>query len=430
MVSMKTGFPDAIESRGMTFMEHIHEKDRQRLRELARRQLEFANSPENEIILKKWDALANNRRETPTVRLLFSNFPHEVVTPRLQCESEAARGIEANLLSTLVGRELFDDDTPISPTYDIARSAWASPFGASPKRTRAQSGGGYHIEPIIEDLEEDLELLRGGSFGVDLEATQRRVDIANEIFGDILPVRLVLPSLTGSITNPLVHLMSMETFYLSMYDCPDALHEVMEMATRVYEGYYDYLEQNKLLLPTHGISPVAQESFAFNSELPADKAEKTTDVWGFLESQETTAVSPETFGEFVFPYQDRMVKRYGLLSYGCCERVDAIWPDYLSKWKNLRKLSVSPFNDERKIGEYLRGSNVVYYSKPRAEFVTRAGSMDEDALRKYFKEVCECASGCLFEMAQREVGTIFGDIGRGRRYVEIAKECIDRYWKP
>ena len=136
------------------------------------------------------------------------------------------------------------------------------------------------------------------------------------------------------------------------------------------------------------------------------------------------------YGEFVYPYQDRLVKRFGLLTYGCCERVDNLWEDYLSKWKNLRKLSVSPFNDERKVGEYLRGTNVVYYSKPRAELVTNRGPLDEDALRAYFKDVCECASGCLFEMAQREVGTIYGDYQRGRRYVQIAKECIQEYWKP
>ena len=153
-------------------------------------------------------------------------------------------------------------------------------------------------------------------------------------------------------------------------------------------------------------------------------------MWGFLESQETTAVSPETFGEFVFPYQDRLAKRYGLLSYGCCERVDAIWPDYLSKWKNLRKLSVSPFNDEHLVGEYLRGSNVVYYSKPRAEYVTAPGPLDEEALRAYFKGVFESASGCLLEVAQREVGTICGDFNRGREYVRITRECIEEYWKP
>jgi hypothetical protein len=136
------------------------------------------------------------------------------------------------------------------------------------------------------------------------------------------------------------------------------------------------------------------------------------------------------YGEFVYPYYDRLVKRFGLLSYGCCERVDNLWEDYLSKWTNLRKLSVSPFNDERKVGEFLRGTRVVYYSKPRAEYVTNPGPLDEDALRRYFKGVAEAASGCLFEVAQREVGTIFGDFERGRRYVQIAKEVFAEHWKP
>ncbi|MBR0463241.1 MAG: hypothetical protein IJJ23_02500 [Clostridia bacterium] len=403
-------------------------EDRERLRFLARRQMEYATSEKNAVILKKWQALADGRRETPTVRLLFSNFTDEVITPRMQCVDPDARAMEFAFMWTQLGRELFDDDTPISPTYDISRVTGADPFGLKAHRTSSKKG--YHVDPVIEDLEEDIDKLRGGSYYYDADATQKKIDLAQEAFGDILPVRLVMPSLTGAITNPLVHLMGMENLYLAMYDCPDKLHEVMEMATQVFEGYYDFLEKEGLLLPTCGISPVNQESFAFNHELPEDHVTKTTEVWGFLESQETTAVSPETFGEFVFPYQDRLVRRYGLLSYGCCERVDAIWPDYLSKWSNLRKLSVSPFNNEEQVGEYLRGSQVVYYSKPRAEFVTQRGPMDEDALREYFKGVCHAASGCLFEMAQREVGTIYGDFERGRRYVEIARECINAYWKP
>ena len=414
----------------VTLMKNIPDRDRRRLRGLAQKQLEYAHSPQNDAILKKWEALAAGRRETPTVRLLFSNFPDEVITPRLECEDEDARRLEASLMSTLVGRELFDDDTPISPTYDLTHCAWVKPFGISPKLTRSEHGKGFHIDPVIEDLEEDFDKLRGGGFGVDRQKTDERVRFAEDILGDILPVRLVMPSLTGAITNPLVQLMGMENLYLAMYDAPDALHAVMDMATGIFEAYYDFLEREKLLLPTCGISPVNQESFAFNSELPADRAVKTTDVWGFLESQETTAVSPETFGEFVFPYQDRLVRRFGLLSYGCCERVDAIWPDYLSKWPSLRKLSVSPFNNEPLVGEYLRGSNVVYYSKPRAEYVTNRGPLDEEALRAYFKGVFEASSGCLLEVAQREVGTIYGDYNRGREYVRIAKECLDAYWKP
>lgn len=228
-------------------MEQIQEKDRQILRELAKKQLEFANCEKNEEILKKWDALAKGRRETPTVRLLFSNFTREVITPRLRCEGAEARKIEASLLSTLVGRELFDDDTPIAPTYDVAWNTYAEPFGLKPKLTRTD-GMGFHIEPQIEDLGEEIDKLRGGSFGVDREATKKRIAYAEDVFGDILPVRMVMPSLSGFITNPLVQLMSMETYYFSMYDYPDELHEIMDMATTLYENYYDFLENEGLIL--------------------------------------------------------------------------------------------------------------------------------------------------------------------------------------
>lgn len=407
-----------------------HERDR--LRTLARKQLEFAHCDKNTRILKQWEALEQGRRETPTVRLLFSNFMHEVVYNRMECQHSVARKIECQLLSTMVGRELFDDDTPIAPAFDVHWNTWCQPFGATPDITHVKAAGsnGYHINPITEDIAEDLDLFRGGYFGVDRVATETYATQVNELIGDILPVRMVMNSLSGALTNPLVHLIGLENYYLSMYDSPDELHEIMNMATTVYENYYEFLEKEKLLLPTVGISPINQESFAFNNELPAENVTHTNQCWGFLEAQEATAVSPETFGEFVFPYQDKLAKHFGLLSYGCCERVDAIWPDYLSKWKNLRKLSVSPFNDERLVGEFLRGTNVVYYSKPRAEFVTNPGPLDEDALRAYFREVCESASGCLFEMAQREVGTIFGDYERGRRYVQIARECMEEYWKP
>jgi hypothetical protein len=405
--------------------------ERDILRERARLQREYAESPENEIILAKWQAQAEGRRDTPTVRLLFSNFYHEVVSPRLKCESDAARMLESTLLGRLVGRELFEDDTPISPTFDLTWRIWAHPFNISPKISRAEDGsGGYHIDPVITDLETEFDKLEGATFGVDREATMRRRELAEDVFGDILPTRMVMDSLCGHITNPLVHLMGMEAYYLAMYDCPDKVHAVMEMGTSFFERFYDFLEEEKLLLPTNGISAVAQESFAFTDELPSDNLTSTSQCWGFLESQETTAVAPETFGEFVYSYQQRLVNRFGLLSYGCCERVDALWLDYLSKWDKLRKLSVSPFNNEQLIGDYLRGSRIVYYSKPRAELVTLPGNLDEQAIMKDFRRISEAASGCLFEVAQREVGTIYGDFERGRRYVQLAREAIAEYWQP
>ncbi|HZJ58487.1 MAG TPA: hypothetical protein VFD89_09680 [Clostridia bacterium] len=411
-------------------MNTISKKDREILRELAKHLLGLANSKENEEVLNKWKLIERGEIGEPTVRFLVSNFTNETITSRLKCEGENARDLEFGLLISSAGRELFNDDTPLTGEFLIHQNLWVTPFNTPAKRISAEgeNAKGYHIEPVINDLEEDFDRLTVGDYGSNIQETNEKIEFARDVFGDILLVKGVMGSLSGPITSPLVHLMGMQNYYLSMYDYPDLLHKVMNNACKIYEQFYDYLEDQGLLLPTAGVSPVAQESFAFNNELPKDRATKTTDCWGFLESQETTAVSSDTFAEFVFPYQDRLAKRFGLLSYGCCERVDDIW-EHISGWENLRKLSVSPFNDERRVGEYLRGSNIVYYSKPRAEHVTIPGPLDEDAIIDCFKGIAEAASGCMLEVAQREVGTIFGDYNRGRRYVELAKQTIDKYWK-
>ncbi len=405
--------------------------DYERLRMLANKKLEYANSPKNDEIIKKWHDQAMGKRGIPTVRLLCSNFVNEMIYPYMQCQDEIARRLEFDLLFSISGRQLFDDDTPVADTFEVPLHMSVSPFGTEPDITRAdgENAKGFHINPVINDLKEDFDKLLNGSFTIDYDGTKKYIDTANEVFGDILPAKMVMGSLPGAMTNPLVHLMGMENYYCAMYDYSDELHRAMDMAASVYEKLYDYLEENKLLLPTKDTCPLAQESFCFNNELPTDNVTKTSQCWGFLESQETTAVSPQTFGEFVFPYQDRLVRRFGLLSYGCCERVDAIFPDYLSKWKNLRKLSVSPFNNEKLVGEYLRNTNIVYYSKPRAEYLTIQGPLDEDAICDYFKTIAQNASGCILEVAQRETGTLFKDPNRGKRYVELAKNTIYKYWK-
>ena len=73
------------------------------------------------------------------------------------------------MLGTLVGRKLFDDDTPISPTFDMGWHVHVYPFGIAAKVTRAAgpNAQGFHIDPVIGNLAAEIDRLRGGSFGVD-----------------------------------------------------------------------------------------------------------------------------------------------------------------------------------------------------------------------------------------------------------------------
>lgn len=56
-------------------MTNVSLKDREILRELAARKAALAHSARNDEILEMWNKQAKGVRDTPTVRLLFSNFP-------------------------------------------------------------------------------------------------------------------------------------------------------------------------------------------------------------------------------------------------------------------------------------------------------------------------------------------------------------------
>jgi hypothetical protein len=81
------------------------------------------------------------------------------------------------------------------------------------------------------------------------------------------------------------------------------------------------------------------------------------DMWGFCESQETVGVSPTMFGEFIFPYKLPILEKFGLNCYGCCEPVDKRI-DYILKIPNIRRISVSPWADQRTIAE--RFGKIIY----------------------------------------------------------------------
>ena len=153
-------------------MINISSKDRDILRELAARKAALANSARNDEILAMWHKQAKGVRDTPTVRLLFSNFTAEVIDPRMRCEGKEARRLERQLLSSMVGRELFDDDTPVSDRFDVNVFLSGSPFGVSPNITRAKGSMGYHIEPVTDDIEADFDLFLGGGFTVDMEGVE------------------------------------------------------------------------------------------------------------------------------------------------------------------------------------------------------------------------------------------------------------------
>ncbi len=410
--------------------EIVSAADRERLREVAREQLRWAGSDHNQEVLRAWRRHGAFLPERPMIHLEIWGFEQALLAPRLRCQGQAARAIEAQMMRQYLNQALFGDDRPVPDAYPVRWRTWFVPFGLKPQCEAvqgAQNGLGERIHPILTDLEDDFDKLGKTVYGVDREGTLAELALADELIGDILPVRLGMDALYITPMQDVVKLMGMESMFCAMLDTPELFAAMLDRYVSGVLEYFRFLESEKLLLPTTGDQLLAQGSRCFTNELTQSPA-ATREVWGFLDAQETSSISPQLYEELVFPCYRRIAAEYGLLSYGCCEPVDRVWEHGVSSLGNLRKVSVSPWCDEAFMGERLRGKRIVYLRKPSPNLLMLGDTLDEDALRAHFDQTLRAARGCTLEFAQRDVYAC--DVEKGRRYIHILREEIERLWTP
>ena len=419
--------------------EWISQKDREILRELAKKQYEMSQLPIMKEKIRDWEAMHAFRQNRPMILLEMGTFVQEMIPPRMKCEGQQAREIEWHLYDHMLPHEVYADDFVVPDYYAVNWDVFFDLFDFREQREFAEDSEhrslGHRFTHVITDLEDDFPNLPKSRWGVDREKTLRKIDLLSDLFGDVLPVKHTMDALYSVPTQKTVHMMGMETMFFSMMDYPEVFTEFMTRIADDTCAYFDWLEQEKLLLPTVRGERLGQGTYCFTDELPADAATlgrdmKVSDVWGFMDSQETVGVSAEMFGEFIFPCYKRIAERFGRLSYGCCEPTDPIWEEYLSGFSHLRKVSISPWCNQQYMGEQLRGRKTIFHRKPSPNYLGVDPVLDEAALRAHIKETIGFARGCTLEFTQRDVYTIHNNPEKARRYVEILRECIAEDWSP
>lgn len=411
----------------------MNAKDRERLRYLAAHQLEIANSPKNLQRVELWKRHNMYKGERPPIHIEVNTFAHEAIMPFLQCEDETARNIEYKLIGNFINLEQFDDDKVVPPYFQQTYDIYFTLFGHHIKQTTMKKADGtemgHHFEHIIDDLYDDFDKIKSPSvYGVNKESTMQKFELYNDIFGDILPVRLISDGLYSTPTQHVVHMMGMENMLYSMYDYPDEFKEMMDRIADDYIAYFKKLESENVLQQNKSFEWVCQGSMAFYDEPDKKGQIKTTDLWGFMDSQETVGISPQMFREFIFPCYKKIASVFGRLNYGCCEPVSTFWED-IKTLPNLKKVSISPWCDEDFMAEQLRDSGIIYHRKPSPNYLGVGANLDEDAFRKHIEKTVKTAKGCKLEICQRDVYTVNKDMDKVRRYVQIIRETIDKYWE-
>jgi hypothetical protein len=415
----------------------VTQEEREYLRDLAKKQLEYALLPVMKEREERWYRHNGLKGEIPMIHFETWTCEQDLLPPA-KCTSEAARGIELQIQREILNHERIGDDRVVPAWYNIG---WDIQFllfnihiGTEHSKDSAGRDLGHQFLHPIKDLSEDMQLLKSSAYRVDRDRTFQWKAFVEDILGDILPLRISMGSPGVCLTQDVVHLMGMEAMIYSLIDYPDEMQEFMRRLTQEHVGFLKWMEKEDLLLLNNGNNSVGQGTFGFTHDLPGSglKSEagvRLNNLWGYMDSQETVSISPDMFGEFFFPYYLEVAKNFGLLSYGCCEPVHTIWEKYVSKLPNLRKVSISPWCDEEYMGRALKGTNVIYHRKPSPNFIGVGKELDEEAFRAHILKSVECARDGRMEITFRDVYTLEGNPDKPRRAVEIVREVLAGHWR-
>jgi len=411
--------------------------ERNYLRELARKQAEFAALPIMAQRKQMWYDLNDGKPGArPPVIIETGTFKRDFMPESIyRCQSPALRDIERQLLKNVRNHELIDDDKVTPDSFDMDYFVQIDEFGgpAIIRHTAKDSDGietGFDWEHPIKDLKTDLHRLQPAQCSVDIDGTMRYRAYLQELLGDLLPVCLRSGTYGRSmLTNRVIELMGMEAYFLAMYDAPDELHQLMSYLRDNCLTVMRWAEAQGLLCVNNTNQASFGSSYNFTTKLPAAgyalPAARLCDMWGSTNSQETVGVSPELYHEFVFPYCRDCAEPMGLLYYGCCEPVHPFWED-VRRLPHLKKVSISRWCDERFMGQALRGTEIIFSRKPDPKFLAIDPVLDEAAWAAHIRRTLEATRGVFVEFIVRDVYSVHGNLENPRKAVKIARREIDK----
>ena len=396
------------------------------------RWMELAALPVMADRKRLWTALKDLRPERPMVLFevwtLGSDFVSE---DELRCQDPFLRDVELNMRRAIRQVEELGDDFVIEPHYRVYWDITCQQpdFGVGLTETHADDEHGGQVayaynHPIRTPQDTDRLLPR--TWTVDRDHTYARKARLEEAFGGVLPVDLHgTGGLHAGLTGDLFRLIGNDNLLMWPYDAPDALHKVMAYLRDDRLAFFRWLEAENLLGLNNDVELVGSGSPGYTTALPQPGSSapvRLRDLWVWVESQETTMISPAMFGRFFLPYMAEVAALFGFVYYGCCEPVHDRWERIEKAIPQVRAVSISPWCDMAQMGEKLSGERV--FSRKPKPWPISGDTPDFAVLEEDLDATLSAARNCPLEIIYRDVYRINADRTRLRRWVELVRSRI------
>jgi hypothetical protein len=414
------------------------------LQGLARRMKAISELPVMNERRQLWTDMNDGKSGArPPVVIEADSFDRDFLPESmLWCKTAYGRKLEKQFLHPIRYHEVLNDDHVCPGIVQMDWHIAYDEFGIKMETTYARDCNGeklgFHVEHPIKDLDDGFDRIQPAAFSVDRDGTAAEKAFLEDVFGSILPVEIHCSEYGGSyarnfLTQRLLELMSMETLFMAMYDCPDKLHAIMALMRDNAVRMARWAEKEGLLTLNNGNQSTCGSCYNFTTLLPKEKVPgpvRLADLWTSMNSQESVGVSPELFHEFFFPYFRDLAEMYGLVYWGCCEPADPIWESSLSKLPNLKAVSISPWADQEFMADALKGTGIVYSRKPTPNLLGVDEVLNEAAWSQHIRETLEFTvpAGVPTEFVVRDVYTVHGNLNKPARAVELARREINRFF--
>jgi len=405
-------------------------RDRELLRDLAWRTAEIAELGEQAERRERWKR-HNSLEPGRPLLLVFPEGSWLELLPfeSMRCEHPMARFFEMHFRNRIYYHEHFCDDTVIEREWIVNKAIGSSGWGVEPKLRHSDTErGAWGFDAVIREPA-DLEKLRFPEITHDEAATRHHLEVAGELFGDILEIKLKgVAHLSYHLMKEYTLLRGLEQVMIDMIEAPRMLHDAMGFLTEGHQRILEqYVEQNLLSL-NNDSTYNSTGGNGYTNELPpgdcSSERVRPCDMWASAEAQEMAQVSPRMHEEFILQYEKRLLEPFGLTGYGCCEDLSGKL-DRVLEVPHIRRISISPFADVERSAEKL-GKRAIFSWKPQPAHLV--GEFDEERIRRYLRHGLDVTRthGCVLEIILKDTHTCEHHPERFDRWLEIAREEIER----
>lgn len=413
---------------------HLAPDEVETLRSLGREIAVIAADPVNAERTLLWARMNDLKQVRPMVWI--NEIPwHEMdvdVELTLRTRNPWARGLETNLRRTVYQWRHMPGDMVVNPWIECPLAIHSTDFGIVEDVDVARTDSANeivsrHFHVQITDRE-DIQKIQMPRVTHSESTTKVTFDTMCELFKDIIPVRKVGQThIWFTPWDYLIRWWGIEEAMIDMVDRPDLVHAAYERMVDAWMTELDQFEAQNLLSLDNANVRVGSGGYGYTSALPGARydpaAVKPHNMWGCSNAQILASVSPDMHWEFAMEHDLPWMRRWGLNYYGCCEALDRK-VELLRRIPNLRKVSVSPWNDYRRIFSAL-GADYVASVKPNpAIFLDE--EWDEDAARAAITGALDLAAvdGVAVELIMKDISTVARHPERLWAWARIASEAV------